>query len=219
MTSTLVLTPIFALLAFLGYVWLLSFRFWVGIVLTLTIAYQMAVSLPSDNSQVIYWGVATGVFATALFAMSFLPEREMFVIEVRAKKKTSVKPETNIVIDGTNVIFWGGDASLGTLREVVDHLREKAIMPYVFFDASSRHLLRDATLDERAFAKALDLPKERIMVCPGQTQADDFILKFAREQNLAVVSNDQFRDRANAVAGLKLVKGVVADGYPVLEDI
>lgn len=214
-----ILTPVIGLLAFLGYVWLLSFRFWIAMVLTLSLCYAMAVTIPFETGQLIYWATATGIFATALFAMSLLPTQEKFVIEVRAKKTTKIKPENDIIIDGTNVVFWDGYANLGTLRMVVDHLREKAMMPYVFFDASSQHLLRDRLVDEQGFAKALGLEKERVMVCPSDTQADGFILKFAKDQKLKVVSNDPFRDYIDEIKELRLVKGIVADGHPILEGL
>lgn len=214
-----IITPVVALLAFLGYVWLLSFRFWIAMILTLSLGYAMAVTIPFETDQLIYWAAATGLFATALFAMSLLPTPERFVIEVRSKKRIKVKPENDIVIDGTNVIFWGGHASISTLRMVVDHLRERALMPYVFLDASTQHLWRDAMLDEEGFAKALGLNKERVMVCPSRVEADGFILKFAREQKLSVVTNDHFEERSRDAKGLKFIKGLVADGHPLLEGI
>lgn len=212
-----ILTPAVALLAFVGYVWLLSSRFWVAMVLTFTICYLIATSTPFDPEQIIYWATGTGLFAAALLAMSLLPPRETFVIEVRKKKKIRVKAEKDIVVDGTDVIFWGGYPSLNTLRAVVDHLREQAVMPYVFFDASSRHMLRDALLDEEAFAKALGLKRERVMVCPNRSEADGFILEFAKRLKLPIITNDHFEDRPADLEGLKLVKGIVADGHTVLE--
>lgn len=214
-----VLTPVAALLAFLGYVWLLSLRFWIGVILTLSVCYAIWVTIPTGTEQLIYWGAATVLFATAMVAMSFLPTPERFVIEVHEKKKIKVKPEKDIVVDGTNVIFWGGYANLGNLRMVVDHLREKAIMPYVFFDSSSRHLARDAIVDEEGFSKALGLERDRVMICPSRTEADDFIARFARDQQLAIVSNDDFKDHLLEYKGLKVVRGMIADGHPMLQEI
>ncbi len=214
-----ILTPVAALLAFLGYVWLLSLRFWIGVILTLSVCYAATVTVPSGTEQLVYWGTATVLFATALVAMSFLPTPERFVVEVHEKKKIKVKPEKDIVIDGTIVIFWGGYANIGNLRMVVDHLREKAMMPYVFFDASSRHMARDALVDEEGFSKALGLEKDRVMICPSRAEADDFIAKFAHQQDLAIVSNDEFKDQAMDFQGLKLIKGIIADGHPILQEV
>lgn len=214
-----ILAPAIALLAFIGYVWLLSRRFWIAVILTLILCYLLSATSPQDSAQIIYWAAGSAVFATALIAMAILPKPTPYVIEVRKKPLPKIKPEKDIVIDGTNVIFWGDHASLATLRSVVDHLRGKAMMPYVFLDASSKHLVRDALLDEIGFAKALGLKKERVMVCPDRSDADAFILGFAKEQNLAVVSNDLFEDRTDEVQGLRIVKGLLADGYPVLEGV
>lgn len=219
MTPTVILTPVVVLLAFLGYVWLLSCRFWIAIILTLTLCYMLWTSVPYDPEQLIYWGVGTGIFAAALLAMSLLPKRDSYVIEVRKVKAPRIKPSTDIIVDGTNVIFWDGQPNLTSLRLVVDYLQTKGFMPYVFLDGSSRYLVRDALLDEEGYAKALGLKKERVMLCPDRTQSDAFITAFARDHDLAVITNDQLDTRARGAGNLKLIKGVLADGHPVLQGI
>lgn len=141
---------------------------------------------------------------------------------VAARRKQPVTPigdVPSVVIDGTNVMYWDGQADLHTLRVVVDKLQSKNLSPHVFLDASSRHHLGDKSLDQHSFAAALGLAPNQVTVCPAQTEADAFLLRFAKENNIPVVSNDRFGDRASLAKGLKLVKGVIAGGKPVLQGL
>ncbi len=216
---TVILTPVIALLAFLGYVWLLSFRFWIAIILTLIVCYMLWTSIPYDPQQLVYWAAGTGVFATALLAMSLLPKKDAYVIEVRKLNSPRIKPSTDIVVDGTNVIFWDGRPNIASLRIVVDYLQVKGLMPYVFLDGTSRHLVRDAMLDEEGYAKALGLKKERVMLCPDRAEANGFLMAFARDHNLAVVSNEYFDESETDNGRVHVIKGVLADGHPALQGL
>lgn len=227
MTPMEILTPVVLLLAFIGYVWCLSRYLWVTVALTAALAFYISRSLPWEPAHLIYWAVAGGVFVTALLAVSFLPQgatksqrAQGPVTPSRPRPKSTRKDDLpGVVVDGTNVIYWDGEADLRTLRRVVDHLRAKNLMPHVFLDASTRHHLGDKSLDAAGFAEALGLARDRVVVCPAQTEADAFLLKFAKDHNLPVVSNDRFGDRAVQAKGLKLVKGVMAGGKPVLQGL
>ncbi len=210
-----ILTAVVLLLAFIGYVWCLSRAIWVTIALTALLFFQMSRSVPFSSETLIYWGAGFGAFVVALVAKSMLPVGAVVSGETPAKPSRR-RGGDEIVIDGTNVIYWDGQPDLRTLQSVVDTLRARKMMPYVFLDASTRHHLGDKSLDEKGFAAALGLPRNRVMVCPAKTEADAFILKFAQERKLPVVSNDRFGDRAAQAKGLKLIKGVIAGGKPVL---
>lgn len=58
-----------------------------------------------------------------------------------------------------------------------------------------------------------------IRQAPAGTDADYFILAFARELDAAIVSNDRFRDRQKAFpdAAGRLIKYMVMKGEVVLE--
>ena len=113
-----------------------------------------------------------------------------------------------IAVDGTNVLFWRDNAAdLTTLGQVVRRLREEDFDPVVFLDASSRHHLGDRALNEDAFAARLGLTRNRVMVCPARTEADAFILDYARAQKIPVVSNDRFRDRPREARNIRLIEG------------
>ena len=58
-----------------------------------------------------------------------------------------------------------------------------------------------------------------IRQAPAGTDADYFILSFARELDASIVSNDRFRDRQKAFpdAAKRLIKYMVIRGEAVLE--
>lgn len=118
-----------------------------------------------------------------------------------------------IVVDGTNVLFWEDETpKLETLRKVVRALEARKFEPVVFLDASTRHHLKDRTLGEAKFARVLELPVNRVMVVPKGSEADAFLLKYAKKQRIPVLSNDKFRDRAREKHGLSLHGGSVVKG-------
>ncbi|MEQ6249641.1 hypothetical protein ABMC89_12180 [Sulfitobacter sp. HNIBRBA3233] len=126
----------------------------------------------------------------------------------RRPKQGTARSARSIAVDGTNVMFWRDNIALvSTLKSVVRHLERSGFEPVVFLDASSRHHVGDRSLDEGGFARALRLPVRNVMVCPARTEADAFILRFAKDQKVAVVSNDQFRDRPRESRNIRLVKG------------
>ena len=130
------------------------------------------------------------------------------------------KATRQIAIDGTNVLFWRDEvAQLQTLRVVVDHLRYQGIDPVIFLDASSRHHIGDKSLDEQKFARALGVPQKRVMVCPARTEADAFILQYAGEHKLPVVSNDRFRDRPREARNIRLIRGRFNGDRPILKGL
>ena len=213
-----ILTLIVLAFAFIGYVWCLSRLFWVTLAASAGLAFYVARTVPFDSDTMIYWVSTAGVFVATLLVVSLLPKGDGEVIATTAKQKVKKNPP-EIVIDGTNVMYWDGEADLNSLRSVVDLLRRKDLSPFVFLDASSRHHLGDKSLDKKSFAKALGLAQSHVMVCPAQTEADAFILKFAKENSLPVISNDRFGDRAGQAKGLKLIKGGIAGGKPILHGL
>ncbi|MDF1728743.1 MAG: hypothetical protein P1U53_13435 [Sulfitobacter sp.] len=218
MTPTDLIYPVVLLLAFIGYVTCLA-RYPLA---TLTAGAGLAAliwqSAPLGPQTMVYWGAAAGVTALAL-ALAFIASRSRPPVKAPPKKLPEKLDDASIVIDGTNVLFWDGDPDLRVLRAVVDYLKKKGHAPFVFLDASSRHHLGEGNLNERGFANRLGLPQNRVMVCPAGTEADIFILKFAREQGLPILSNDGFRDRPQQIKGIPLVKGVFAGGRPILDGL
>lgn len=206
-------------LAFVGHIACLTRFFWVTLVVTaITFAY-FGVVIPIDDQTMLYWAMAI-IAAAAAITLALL-YRQRQTKPKRIRKSTDAKPNgRRIVMDGTNVMYWEDEtAQLDTLRAVVDYLIQREITPIVFLDASSRHHLKDTSLTERGFAGALGVPQKQVMVCPAGTEADVFILKFAKREGLPILSNDRFGDRAKLAKGIKIVKGVMAAGRPILDGL
>lgn len=111
---------------------------------------------------------------------------------------TSGPPPTplkaTVVVDGSNVMHWGGDASMMVLRRVVGALVQKDHTPIVLFDANVGWKLFDRYQDDAAMAAHLGLPSRQVFVVSKGEVADERILHLADELDLPVVSNDRFRD-------------------------
>ena len=217
-----IVAAIILALTIIGYVACLARYYWITLALTTGALGYFSATIPLDGKTMPYWGAAILIILTTLCI-------RLLNRPTRKPSRKNVKEEPSrwqryagrqIVIDGTNVLYWeGGTAQLDSLRSVVDYLRKRDINPIVFLDASSRHHLKDTSLSEKKFAKALGLPQVRVMVCPAGTEADVFILKFAKKEGLPILSNDRFGDRANLVKGIKIVKGVITSGRPILDGL
>ncbi len=95
------------------------------------------------------------------------------------------------LVDGSNVAHSseGGQGRLRNIELVVEKLKEDGFEPIVVSDAALRH-----QIDETAKYEAL-IDGGEIRQAPAGTDADFFILSFARELDANIVSNDRFRDR------------------------
>lgn len=98
------------------------------------------------------------------------------------------------IVDGSNVAHSseGDRARLQNIRLVCDKLVEEGFEPVVVVDAALRHRIDD----EPGYEAMVE--EGRIRQAPAGTDADYFILSFARELDAAVVSNDRFKDRLAA---------------------
>jgi len=103
-------------------------------------------------------------------------------------------PRNAIVVDGSNVMHWGGEASSMVLSRVLRSLESKGYTPIVFFDASAGYQLSDRYLNEKHLSNAIGIPEAHVCVVDKGVIADQSILAFATDHGLRVVSNDQYRD-------------------------
>lgn len=212
-----ILMPAIIGLAFFGYVQCLARRLWLTLVLSIAVVILILRIDPFDREQALNW-IGAGVLVILAVVCARLWPVPRPAAEQLPKKAKQGQPE--IVIDGTNVLYWNDNAAqLDSLRLVVTALAKRGYLPIVFLDASSRHHLQDKSLDEVSFARALSLHPKRVMVCPAGTEADVFLLKFARDQGLAVVSNDRFGDRKQLAKDIKRVRGVIAKDKPIFEGL
>ena len=120
-----------------------------------------------------------------------------------------------VLVDGSNVAHAseGDQALLANIVVVCDKLREEGYDPVVVVDAALRH-----QIDNRAAYERM-VDDGSIKQAPAGTDADYFILSFARELDASVVSNDRFRDRLKAFpdAAKRLIRYMVVKGEVVLE--
>lgn len=96
-----------------------------------------------------------------------------------------------VLVDGSNVAHSseGEGARLQNIDIVVEKLTEEGYRPIVVVDAALRHQIDDRPLYERQVGDG------KIRQAPAGTDADYFLLAFARELDASIVSNDRFRDR------------------------
>ena len=119
------------------------------------------------------------------------------------------------VVDGSNVAHAveGQGPRLEHIRVVCRKLEEEGYRPVVMVDARLRHTIDDPDGYEAMVAEG------RIRQAPAGTDADYFILSFAREFDARVVSNDRFRDRESSFPDLsdRLIRFMVVEDEVVLE--
>lgn len=99
--------------------------------------------------------------------------------------------ERLVLIDGSNVAHSseGEKARLANILLIEEKIREDGMEPIIVADAALRH-----QIDDRGrYEKLVEAGK--IKQAPAGTDADYFILSFARELGASVVSNDRYRDR------------------------
>jgi len=96
-----------------------------------------------------------------------------------------------VLVDGSNVAHSteGEQALVANLLAVRDKLRDEGMEPVIVVDAALRHQVDDPQRYEQLVEEG------EVRQAPAGTDADYFILSFARELNASIVSNDRFRDR------------------------
>jgi hypothetical protein len=102
------------------------------------------------------------------------------------------------LIDGSNVAHaTEGGARLANILLVRDRLREQGFEPIIVCDAALRHQIDDGAGYESLVGSG------EIHQAPAGTDADYFLLSFARELDASLVSNDRFRDRSRQFAEVR----------------
>ena len=110
------------------------------------------------------------------------------------------EPDERIVlIDGSNVAHSseGERARLANILIVAGKMREEGMEPIIVADAALRHQIDDRGEYERL------VDEGKIKQAPAGTDADYFILSFARELGASVLSNDRYRDRSRQFAEVR----------------
>lgn len=120
-----------------------------------------------------------------------------------------------VLVDGSNVAHSteGEKAQLMNILAVREKLAEEGLEPVVVVDAALRH-----QIDDRAGYEQL-VEQGVVRQAPAGTDADYFILSFARELDARIVSNDRFRDRLRDFpdAADRLIRYMIVEREVVLE--
>ncbi|HEV2129710.1 MAG TPA: hypothetical protein VGR27_01320 [Longimicrobiaceae bacterium] len=119
------------------------------------------------------------------------------------------------LIDGSNVAHAGEreSARLANITIICDKLEGEGFTPIVVADAALRHQIDN----EQEYERLVD--RGTIRQAPAGTDADYFILSFARELDASIVSNDRFRDLQEAFpeARERVIRYMIVEGEVVLE--
>lgn len=120
-----------------------------------------------------------------------------------------------VLVDGSNVAHSteGGPPLVSNLIVIRNKLLEEGLEPIIVADAALRHQIDDAGRYERMIDDGM------VRQAPAGTDADYFILSFARELNASVVSNDRFRDRIKAFPEVRdrIIRYMILQDEVVLE--
>lgn len=120
-----------------------------------------------------------------------------------------------VLVDGSNVAHSteGEQAQLANILAVREKLSEEGFEPVVVVDAALRHQIDDPAGYEQLVDHGV------VRQAPAGTDADYFILSFARELDARIVSNDRFRDRINDFpdAAERLIRFMIVENEVVLE--
>ena len=120
-----------------------------------------------------------------------------------------------VLVDASNVAHAteGGEARLENIKIVQAKLLEDGFEPLVVADAALRHQIDNKTAYEAMIENG------QVHQAPAGTDADFFILSFARELNARILTNDRFRDRATEFAEERdrIIRYMIVGGEVVFE--
>ena len=133
-----------------------------------------------------------------------------------AARAANAEQTTNVVlVDGSNVAHSteGEAPRLANLLAIRDKLREEGDDPIIVADAALRHQIDDPQAYEQLIEDGL------VRQAPAGTDADYFLLSFARELDASIVSNDRFRDRIKQFPEVqdRLIRYMIVRDEVVLE--
>jgi hypothetical protein len=120
-----------------------------------------------------------------------------------------------VLVDASNVAHATEQAGarLANVKLVRDHLTGEGLTPILVADAALRHQIDDSDGYE-SLVKAGEIQQ-----APAGTDADYFILSFARELGASVLSNDRFKERIDYFPEVKdrIIRYMIVADEVVLE--
>ncbi len=150
-------------------------------------------------------------FMAVVLVLLYLLLRWRSAARQRKKDRSS---EIWVLVDGSNVMHWlDNKPQLAPVLQVVKHLKALGYVPGVVFDANAGWKLEGRYLHDGDFAKLLKLEPRQVMVVSKGTPADPFLLMTADEFGAKIVTNDRFRDWAEAHPKVKESGFLIRGGY------
>lgn len=132
----------------------------------------------------------------------------------KPKSKSKSKRGKEIILDGSNVMYWRGEGpELVAVKDVLASLSAQGFTPGVVFDANVGYKLGGRYLNDAQLGRLLGLPRDRVMVVPRGVPADQIILKAARDRGTRIVTNDRFRDWAEDHPEIHQSGHLIRGGY------
>ena len=133
---------------------------------------------------------------------------------LRRLRAALVPAGPTILVDGSNVIHWAGETpSLEPLRALLAELQGQGHRPGVVFDANVGYKIGTRYMRDADMARLLDLAERHVIVVPRGTQADEYLLRAAREMGAKVVTNDRYRDWEDRFPEVRQPNFLVRVGY------
>jgi hypothetical protein len=129
---------------------------------------------------------------------------------------TDARPKSErVIVDASNVAHATEKEAprLANVRLIRDRLTLDGMTPILVADAALRHQIDDPDGYE-ALVKAGEIQQ-----APAGTDADFFILTFARDLDASILSNDRFKDRIAHFPEVKdrIIRYMIVAGEVVLE--
>lgn len=135
------------------------------------------------------------VIAVALVLVYLL----LLLLQPPRRPKPRASAEPWILVDGSNVMHWQDNTpQLAPVQSVVAHLMALGYVPGVVFDANAGWKLVGRYLHDGDFARLLGLERRQVLVVSKGTPADPFLLATAQDFDARIVTNDRYRDWAEA---------------------
>jgi hypothetical protein len=131
--------------------------------------------------------------ALVFLVLLVLHRRQTETVE-QAERVEEGPPASAIVVDGSNVMHWGGEPSLKVLARILRDVEGRGYVPIVFFDANVGYKIGERYHDEEALASLIGIRFDHICVVSKGVIADESMLMFASDHGLRVITNDYFRD-------------------------
>jgi Zc3h12a-like Ribonuclease NYN domain len=169
-----------------------------------------AVALPGLSDLVLL--AAPCAIASLILILRAYPVRET-TTDQRRRPIRRLKAK-HIVIDGSNVMHWKDRTpQIETVRDVVQHLKNRGFTPGVVFDANAGHILFGKYQHHSAMGRRIGLPEDRVMVVQKGTPADPSILAAARDLEARIVTNDRYADWADTHPEVREPGRLIRGGY------